>query len=1150
MGFLSGLFKDKKTTTTNSNQTADQQYGLSDEANAYWQSIAGRYQQPWTNVDPNAYQTNAASAMPGYAAGLNPAMYQALQIGAQGLDPNSIARFQNPYEDQVVRSSIRGIRDEAGKTGAMQEAAAAKAGALGGTSNINRRLIRDQGTDDLIGDTTGKLRQAGFNTASGLAQGSLQAQLAGIQNAGNIANAQANINNQGFQQGTQLWNQGWQNAMMPYQIGQMGAGTLAGLAGVSGNKTSGTSTGTQTMTGSPSPFSALMNIGGLFATAYGSDERIKENIKPIGETYDGQPIYKYNYKDSPKTQIGLIAQDVEGRVPEAVGSVAGIKTVDYDVATKDAERGRPMASGGSVAPPKPGDPMEKFTRAFESISGMLQRSRGGSVARAGSASGLAPSRASGGPVGSWETTVTPASPGMDWKYMGQGMSKLGQQSSTGGDDGGDLLGQQQASLSQLMSSMTPRRAAGGGAWGETGPEFEERPSGLGTPMFLGAGSEPVERRALPPPNVIEAIKGFEGYNPRAYSDYKQHSVGYGTRATHPGETIDKAEAERRLASEVGRAQEIVDKFAPNLDPGTRAALTSLTYNAGADWQRAGLGAAIRRGDMDDARARFVQYTKAGGEDLPGLVARRQAEAAWMGGPQSSDAAPVRVASAAGVSDAEPPMGLGTAGDPEAARRRAVAHAVQAEARAAESGRQYASAQEGKSWLQRILPGSGEGLLAGKPMTALDRAGIAMMKIRGPLFESMTGGAADALLDMNKTRIAEQENERAAERYAKQLQMQLDLAMGSVNGQKTLEARRQEADQAARDRAAQFDRDRALGTVDGQKTLDARRVEADAAERERAAKMERDRALGSIDGQPTVDARRVSAEEVERKARLTGLMPDGSKTQQAQLNDVEFEKAKMQREMEALKLADIKEPEKLYARRDAIAKKYNLKEGTPEYINWIFDGKIPDKTGANETTTQKEVAKAEVEMAQKAIASGSGAKDVLRVVDQLRALPETKNFENAIGPLDDYKMWQSIAGSIPILNALTNPTTSAEIKRLQSQLELAGGEKMKGLGAQSDKDAERLANAVSGLSSARNSTEYYAALRVIEESVTAAYNRAAEAGKKFPALGGDDFSKAQPRQIKPSPHQALIEAREAIRKGASKDAVAAELRKMGIDPGGL
>ncbi len=269
-----------------------------------------------------------------------------------------------------------------------------------------------------------------------------------------------------------------------------------------------------------------------------------------------------------------------------------------------------------------------------------------------------------------------------------------------------------------------------------------------------------------------------------------------------------------------------------------------------------------------------------------------------------------------------------------------------------------------------------------------------------------------------------------------------------------------------------------------------------------------------------------------------------------LNEQEIAKARMQREMEELKIADIRDPDRLYARRKALADKYGLKEGTTEYTNWIFDGKIPDRTGANETTTQKEVAKAEVDMAQKAIASGSGAKDVIRVVDQLRALPETKNFENAIGPLDDYKMWQSIAGSIPILNALTNPTTSAEIKRLQSQLELAGGEKMKGLGAQSDKDAERLAAAVSGLSSARNATEYYAALRVIEESVTGAYNRAVEAGKKFPALGGNDFANATPRQIKPSPHQALTEAREAIRRGASKDAVAAELRKMGIDPGGL
>lgn len=133
-----------------------------------------------------------------------------------------------------------------------------------------------------------------------------------------------------------------------------------------------------------------------------------------------------------------------------------------------------------------------------------------------------------------------------------------------------------------------------------------------------------------PKSYIDEIKKSEGFTPRASWDYKQHSIGYGTRAKSPGETIDQTEADRRLNDELGKAAAIVDKFAPGLDEGTRAALVSLTFNAGDDWTRQGLGKAIKEGDLARARSLFTEYKTAGGEVLPGLVARRQREASWFG----------------------------------------------------------------------------------------------------------------------------------------------------------------------------------------------------------------------------------------------------------------------------------------------------------------------------------------------------------------------------------------------------------------------------------------------------------------------------------------------------------------------------------------
>jgi hypothetical protein len=72
-----------------------------------------------------------------------------------------------------------------------------------------------------------------------------------------------------------------------------------------------------------------------------SDERAKDDIAQVGELVDGQPVYRFSYKDDPhgKIHIGLMAQDVEETHPEAVVELpSGYKGVDYGQATKDAAK--------------------------------------------------------------------------------------------------------------------------------------------------------------------------------------------------------------------------------------------------------------------------------------------------------------------------------------------------------------------------------------------------------------------------------------------------------------------------------------------------------------------------------------------------------------------------------------------------------------------------------------------------------------------------------------------------------------------------------------------------------------------------------------------------------------------------------------------
>lgn len=82
----------------------------------------------------------------------------------------------------------------------------------------------------------------------------------------------------------------------------------------------------------------LSGLGlGLQAYSIFSDERLKEDVEPVGKLNDGQTIYSYRYKGDPTPRIGLMAQEVAEHAPEAVSiHPSGFLAVDYDAATKRA----------------------------------------------------------------------------------------------------------------------------------------------------------------------------------------------------------------------------------------------------------------------------------------------------------------------------------------------------------------------------------------------------------------------------------------------------------------------------------------------------------------------------------------------------------------------------------------------------------------------------------------------------------------------------------------------------------------------------------------------------------------------------------------------------------------------------------------------
>lgn len=77
-------------------------------------------------------------------------------------------------------------------------------------------------------------------------------------------------------------------------------------------------------------------IGAMF-----SDVRLKENIRPVGQLYNGLTVYCFNFAGSPVPQLGLLAQEVAEICPEAVfEDEDGYLLVRYDEASSPSLKNR------------------------------------------------------------------------------------------------------------------------------------------------------------------------------------------------------------------------------------------------------------------------------------------------------------------------------------------------------------------------------------------------------------------------------------------------------------------------------------------------------------------------------------------------------------------------------------------------------------------------------------------------------------------------------------------------------------------------------------------------------------------------------------------------------------------------------------------
>lgn len=327
-------------------------------ANTPYQSYTG----PLT-AGTNAQQQLGISGINANAGYAQPYLQQAnsMAMGAGNpLSQQQIESYLNPYTQNVVDATQAQFNTQNASQQADLKGNLITQGALGG----NRRGVleaelsgqQSRAQNPVIAGLYSQGYQGALNTAhqqyqqNPLAAGSaiagygLQGQQAALQGAGQQMGA-GNLMQQNEQAGYDAaYKQFLQQQAYPFQTTQWYGNIAGSLAPQYGTSSTGNSVSTQP---APSQWAQIAGLGVAAASAF-SDERVKEGVEPIGKSFDGQTLYRFRYKGSPQTHVGFLAQEVEGKHPEAVGSYGGVKTVDYDRATDDAAERGEFAAGGGV----------------------------------------------------------------------------------------------------------------------------------------------------------------------------------------------------------------------------------------------------------------------------------------------------------------------------------------------------------------------------------------------------------------------------------------------------------------------------------------------------------------------------------------------------------------------------------------------------------------------------------------------------------------------------------------------------------------------------------------------------------------------------------------------------------------------------------
>ena len=245
-------------------------------------------------------------------AGLTRGLMQALSPEQAGV----VQGFNTEAQRALAASQMISPQEQRGYQQTAREGAAA-AGRLGSNAAIASEVM---GREDVFARKRAEAAQAGQN-AYNVAQGFYTQPGLSL-----LSNAPLS-----YQQGQQFINTG---------LGAIGSGTpqlfdtSVGLnlgAAQRSNQLAAASANAQAKAAQQAAIMGLIGDAAKAAATAGmmSDRRLKTDIKKVGKTDNGLPVYTYKYKGDNVVHMGVMAQDVEKVTPEAVEEIGGFKAVNY-----------------------------------------------------------------------------------------------------------------------------------------------------------------------------------------------------------------------------------------------------------------------------------------------------------------------------------------------------------------------------------------------------------------------------------------------------------------------------------------------------------------------------------------------------------------------------------------------------------------------------------------------------------------------------------------------------------------------------------------------------------------------------------------------------------------------------------------------------